>query len=315
MTKIIDLDTSTETPEPSAVALGNFDGMHLGHRALFNLSLEISEESEIQSSVLFFKNHTRANMFYGFRQMQAIDDKVALATEMGIDQIFTITFDDHLMQLSPEDFFHEILVKKCNVKKIICGPDYKFGKQAQGNIETLEELSKGSDIDVCVVKMVKMEGARINSTEIREEIRKGEITNVTNMLGRPYVMRGVVGHGKKRGRQLGFPTANLFLQFPYMIPADGVYITFVEFRGKKYPSLTNIGNNPTFENEEKKIEVFVIDFSGNLYGEEIKVTFLEYLRPDMYFPNRDELIVQMNKDLEAARTYFQRKDKFKYDCI
>lgn len=307
MARIIDIDQPICDSEPSALALGNFDGMHLGHQSLFSISQNIGEEYGYVPSVLLFKNHTRSQTSKTFRQIQSLEDKIETAANFGIQQIFLLTFDESLMQLSPEAFYETILLEKCQAKAIVCGPNYRFGFRANGDVLTLGRLTSAHRIKLRVAEEVKMNGKLINSTDIRKYIECGRVKEANALLGRPYTLRGSVIHGKKRGRALGFPTANIGLDFPYALPIDGVYISQITIDNQGYNALTNIGHNPTFENAEKKIEVHILDYSGDLYDQHISLSFLDFMREDFTFSSADSLINQMHRDKQEAVLYFKNK--------
>ncbi len=300
--RVIDIDNYTPIRETSVIALGNFDGMHRGHQTLFRICQTMGKKTGSRPSVLLFKTHTREAILHDrYYQLQSLQDKLEVAKKYGIEQAFLLSFDESVMKLSPVQFVDQILISRCNASGLVTGPNYRFGYKASGSTETLQELSESRRFDLYIAPEVRHNGTMINSTLIRETVLRGEIEEARQLLGDYYRIRGVVGPGMRRGRHLGFPTANLKLNFPYCLPVDGVYFTYAHIGDQTYPALTNIGNNPTFEGAERKIETHVLDFSGDLYDTEIQLSFVKFLRPDLRFKTVQALIDQMKIDEQTAR--------------
>ncbi len=310
--KIIDLDEK-EVDNPSSdmsIALGNFDGLHIGHRALIHRS--VSEAGRIGglSGVLLFKNHTSD---YVSRErghlLMRLDDKIRLLEELHIDVVFLITFDAAFMSIPKGRFVSHFLVETLHAKNVIVGEDYRFGFHASGDVPFLQEQGKHFDFSVCAVPDVTYGGERISSTRIRQCLLSGALPAANEMLGASYAMRGRIVSGAGRGRHLGFSTANLALDFPYCIPKNGVYLTRSclgrERRGPYY-GMTNIGTNPTFtDSPDIKIETHLFDFSENLYKQEIRIEFLRYERGDIKFHDRAELIARLREDERVLRGWIE----------
>lgn len=300
---IVDLDTGQTSKENTIVALGNFDGMHRGHQTLFRICLEEHRNHGIMPSVLLFKNHTREAFRQNYKQLQSLQDKIETAGTFGIQTVFLLSFTEDIMRLTPEAFVDSILIRGCNAAALVAGPNYTFGYRARGDVSRLEEIARNRRLKLHIAPEITNNGVMINSTMIRSAISSGDVRTARSLLGTPYRIRGVVGPGKRRGRHLGFPTANLRLDFPYTLPPDGVYFTWIHIGDQRLPSLTNIGNNPTFEGAERKIETYVLDFTGDLYDLEIRLEFIDYFRPDMRFDTKEDLIEQMKRDEEEARRF------------
>ena len=298
---VMDLDTGLSSRENTIVALGNFDGMHKGHQSLFQMCAQAHVRQGLMPAVLLFKNHTREAFRKNYKQLQSLQDKIETAGTFGIQTAFLLSFTEDIMQLSPEEFVDRILLERCNASALVAGPNYTFGYRARGDVQRLEQIGKLRRIDVRIAPEVTHNGAMINSTTIRRAVSEGDMRTARTLLGTPYQIRGTVGPGKRRGRHLGFPTANLRLSFPYTLPPDGVYFTWARVGDKSYASLTNIGNNPTFEGADRKIETYIMDFTGDLYDMEIRLAFVEYFRPDIRFDHPEELIQQMKRDEKEAR--------------
>lgn len=293
---ILDLNQLTTDLRPKVIALGNFDGIHLGHKSLINRTVEISQKFNIKPSILFFKNNSK-NITLGQKEyITSPEDKIDIAQKNGIEIICLVEFDKSLMQLEAEEFLRDILIKRLNVKHIVVGKDYRFGKKAIGDISYLLENQKRFNYRVDILNLLKDHDKKINSTDIRQLIKNGRIKQANSLLGHPYMIRGKVVHGEKRGRNLGYPTANISLDFNYIIPKNGVYITAVIVDNKKYFAMTDVGYNPTFENEKLKIETYIFDFNCDIYSKEIKLCFLEFVRGDYTFKNVTQLINQLKFD-------------------
>lgn len=304
MIEIIDLDIDKNKYTEAVVGLGNFDGIHIGHREIMNKVLEVSKEKGIVSSVLLFKQHTN-EIFPKMPRMYLSDlqDKIDILDKIGIQRVYLINFTMEFAQLTNEEFILDLIRDRMNARTLVCGVDYTYGKFAKGTIKELYEYQNNSWINLYVVDPKMYDDRKVSSTIIRNLILSGDLKEATKLLGNYYSVRGIVEHGFKRGStELGFPTANLKFDFPYIMPMESVYLTRNLIDGKLYFSLTSIGTNPTFmDSEEVKFEVFILDFDGDLYGKEIKVEFIEKLRGQIKFNNGEDLVKQMKQDLENAR--------------
>lgn len=305
--KIIDLDMDMADETPKAIALGNFDGVHLGHQELMKANINAGRKMGLVPAVLLFKENTKEMLNSEKDYLTSLDDKIRILSDMGIKYFCLTHFDKKFRSKSPYEFIREILHKKLNAGLVTVGPDYRFGDKAAGNIETLREFANEFSYKTQVVDFVLSNGEKISSGTIRNLIKKGEISKANEYLGLPYKISGEVVHGFKRGRELNFPTANLKPNFSYCIPTDGVYLTRVDTRDREYFALTNIGTNPTFENNERKIETYILDFNEYIYGEDISIEFLEFFRGDFKFDSVDELIEQMQKDKKQAENMIKYK--------
>lgn len=308
--KIYDLNIDLPDLERKAVSLGNFDGVHLGHQKLMKNNLEISKKYDLEPAVLLFKENTKLRLKQEKEYMTSLEDKIEILASMGIETFCLIDFDEKFMNLSPREFISEIINKKLNASYVICGKDYRFGKKASGDIETLAKFEERYDYKTSVVDFEKEDhDNKISSNHIRDVIREGNIKKANRLLGRNYKIKGRVVDGMKRGRTLNFPTANLDLSFNYVLPVDGVYLTKVNVDNEFHYGLTNIGTNPTFENADRKIETYILDFDKNIYGKDINIEFIDFFRYDIKFDSKEELIDQMNSDKAKARLYLENLDK------
>lgn len=304
--KIYDLNIDLPDLERKAVSLGNFDGVHLGHQKLMKNNLEISKKYDLEPAVLLFKENTKLRLKDEKEYMTSLEDKIEILTSMGINTFCLIDFDEKFMNLSPREFIAEIINKKLNASYIICGKDYRFGKKASGDVNTLKKYEERYNYKTSIVDFEKEDDInKISSNHLRDLIREGNIKKVNKLLGRPYKIKGRVVDGMKRGRTLNFPTANLKLSFNYVLPVDGVYLTRINIDNKSYYALSNVGSNPTFGENNRKVETYILDFDRDIYGENISVEFLEFFRYDIKFSSKEELIEQMNSDKKKAYLYLE----------
>ncbi len=279
------------------VTIGNFDGVHKGHQMLINTTLEISKANNYESAILTFDNLPE-EVFEksSFKRLYDNKLKARYIEELGIDTLLQIDFNE-LKNISHTSFCEDILMNKLNVKHVVVGDNFRFGKDRSGNIETLKKY-RDSGMTLHCPKLAMIDGENISSSRIRKLLIKGEFKKAELCLGRKYLIKGVVTHGEQLGRKLGFPTANIKLEHDY--PLSGVFITATEISGNIYPSLTSIGSKPTYNGTENILEVYIFDFSQDIYEEIIEVTFFEKIRDQIKFHNQDELIKQMNEDYKYA---------------
>ena len=303
--EIINISNHNKICFSTGVALGNFDGIHLGHQKLINVMIEKSKELGLKSSLLLFEEHTKVTTDNNQPKIITSNEKkFEIAEKLGIDIVYIMKFDENVMKLSAEEFVKEIIINKMNSKLLVVGFDYKFGYKALGNSETLLQLGEKYDIAVEVINAIQSNDEIIGSTEIRKLIIEGNIKGANKFLGRPYSIMGKVVPGESRGKTLGFPTANIEVDHIHVIPKNGVYKTNTIFAGKSYLSATNIGFNPTFNDGILKIETHILDFEQKIYGENIEIEFIDFLRDDIKFNNKEDLIKQMNIDIDKVRNKY-----------
>ncbi|GAB7388263.1 bifunctional riboflavin kinase/FAD synthetase [Bacillaceae bacterium] len=297
------------TFSPSVMAIGYFDGVHLGHRRVIQRGIDMAKSEGLPVSVMTFDPHPREVLGKsGYtRYLTPLEDKLALFAKMGVDFTYLVRFDIALAAVYPEDFIEEFLVP-LKAKHIVVGFDFTFGYRGQGTAQTLLDQGRGR-YGVDVVGPVSRFGEKVGSTLIRNCLHQGEITLANILLGRPYRMEGIVVHGEKRGRTIGFPTANVRLEKPYLLPKNGVYGVKVYHRDKEYYGVMNIGIKPTFANQrkEKTLEVHIFDFSGDLYGEPIALEVHFFVRDEQKFAGVEELKGQIEKDVAYAKRKFFAK--------
>ena len=277
------------------VALGTFDGLHIGHKAVIT-----AEKTEYQRKIaLMFTQHPQVSL-------KGEAPGALITPEKGREILagwgVTAEYIDfsHICNLTPAAFVDDILIKKYNASSVACGFNYRFGKNASGDADTLLRLCAEREIKVTVVQSVEYDEETVSSTRIRKALSEGRMKDVKNMLGRYFSYNFEVVHGDERGRVLGSPTINQFFTDGFAVPEFGVYASFTVVDGKTYPSVTNIGVRPTFANSEKRSETNIVGFKGDLYGKHPEVFIVEKIRGEMKFSSLDELKEQIDKDKESA---------------
>lgn len=286
----------------SVIALGNFDGVHVGHRELIVNCVKMARDMGVKASVLIFKNHTNTILKDKNDDLITLnEDKDEILKSIGIDVIYEIEFTKDFMSMSPEDFVVKFLKEKLSIKGVVVGFDYRFGYKAMGNVELLISLSATEGFQLKVIDPVYVGDKLVSSTLIRNEIKDGNVRDAMKMLGHPFTVKGVVVTGKKLATKMNYPTANLKFSSSYVVPKFGVYDTNVIIDGKTYKGATSVGTNPTTHDEELKIETFILDFHEDIYGQEIAVEFIDFIRPEMVFNSVEELFTQIGKDVEKVR--------------
>ena len=282
----------------SVVCIGKFDGIHLGHQELLRYATEAAHRQSLYATMFTF-------LFEHQTDIYTESEKVVLAKEFGIDTYLSYPFSKEIKEMSPEVFVREMLVKKCNAKLIVAGEDFCFGYKRGGNVSTLEQLAEKYKFQVKVFQKLSYQEKEISSTRIRKALLDGKIKLANAMLGRPFFFEGKVILGNQIGRTLDMPTANLIPGSNKLLPARGVYASFVTIGEKGYYGVTNIGKKPTIPGRTGYgIETYIFDFDSNIYGEKIRVELLDYLRPEQKFSDLDELKWNMHHDKESAMQVF-----------
>lgn len=278
----------------TAVALGSFDGLHKGHKEVITCALSYKERGLIPV-ILLFDSHPLLSLT-GKAPDEILQNEIRaeMLGEMGIKSEY-ISFDD-IKNLSPEEFFDKILIKKLNAKAVCCGKNYRFGKNGMGTSEVIHTLCEKVGIDCKICPDVTYKNELISSTRIREAIKNGNIPEANEMLGYEFCYRSEVVHGFERGRLMGYPTINQYFPDGFTVPQNGVYASVTVVDGKEYPSVTNIGLRPSFECEGINSETNIMGFDGDLYGRIIEVRLLEYIRGEMKFDSLDALGAQIKSD-------------------
>lgn len=292
---------------PIVMALGFFDGVHRGHQQVINVSIEEAKKRNIQSAVMTFYPHPKEVLRENQEEIQYLSplpEKIKLMENLGVDFLFIVTFDRNFAGLSPQQFVDQYLID-LNVKHVVAGFDYSYGRLGKGTMETLPFHSRHKFTQSTVNEVSHLD-EKISSTEIRQALSKGNIDKVTMYLDRPFDIEGEVEHGEKRGRTIGFPTANIKPVERTVVPASGVYTVSLFVNGEWLPGVCNIGYKPTFhENSPDKptIEVHVLDFHDNIYNKVVTVRFLNRIRGEQKFASIDDLKQQISLDVVQARNF------------
>lgn len=287
----------------SCLAIGAFDGLHKGHQLIINEAIKEARENNYPAAVLSFHPHP-LEIIPGKTPPPSIvsrRQKISILEEMGVDYYFEQEFNQKFAQLKVEEFVNNILLDKIKVNTVVVGDDFRFAHKNEGNVEILSKLADLHGFNTKIISQLHASDDRISSTRIRNLLEKGKIKRAESLLGRPYQICGKVIHGEKRGRQLGFPTANINLESNYALPPRGVYAVKVYYEGEEYVGAANLGYNPTFDNKNISFEIYILDFEGKIYNKRICVDFVEYIRPEKDFDNKNDLIKQMEEDVLYTR--------------
>lgn len=287
----------------TAVALGYFDGIHKGHKAVLQKTLDIAKEKSLTPAVLIFTEHPR-KVLNGTVPPMLTDEKMKsrLLAEMGFT-LFEFDFRAN-RDMTPYDFAHRILVEQLGAKAVVCGYDYRYGKKGCGNAATLRNDLEGEGVEVFSIEGVKQGEDIISASRIRELISGGNVRYANEMLGRVFSYNRIVERGDALGRKLGFPTINQSFPEDFILPKFGVYASVTKLGEKEYPSVTNIGVRPTVGGTQVRSETCILGFSGDLYGKNAEVGLLSFLRGEMKFSGLEELSSAVKKDMEKARLVY-----------
>ena len=286
----------------TALTIGVFDGVHLGHQRLIGRLLAKAASEGLQSGVITFNRHPRLVLSpqAGLTYLTDIEERVRLIRGLGVELVVALTFTPELSRLSAREFVM-LLKKHLRVRALVIGPDFALGRGREGDGTALKALGEELGFSVEVVSPHLSQGAVVSSTAVRAALARGDVREVGALLGRPFVLSGPVSRGEERGRGLGFPTANLVPGPEQALPADGVYATRALLGDEAYQSVTNIGIRPTFGGGQRLIETHLLDFEGELYGRALTVELVERLRGEMKFQGPDELKAQIARDIARAR--------------
>ena len=291
---------------PTVLTLGVFDGLHLGHQLVMKTLVERARACKAVPTVITFEPHPRAVLHPESAPplLQTFDQKIEALTVLGIEQTIVIHFNQAFAEIRAEDFLRDVVVDRLHAKEVYLGRGFFFGHNREGNIELLRRASKQLGFLADEVPEVRLRGKRIGSTTIRQLLAEGRVNLARRMLGRPYGVEGPVARGDARGLELGFPTANV-QPHNRVIPRRGVYVTATLIEGQWRRSVTNIGVRPTFGDAlEPSVETHVIDWTGDLYADVLRVRFLHRLRDERKFASVDELKLQIERDVSRAKRYF-----------
>ena len=304
-------DTFKFIPEDfnnSSVAIGNFDGIHLGHKKVFAVTRKIAQKTDVPSTILTFEPHPRQYFSPDSPPFRLVNSETRanLIEACGFDALFEIQFDKHLSNLSSEEFITQVLFEGLKVSHIVVGEDFRYGKKRQGDTDQLVHMGSSLGFEVTVLPKHSNSYLTYSSSTVRTALKDGNLRIARDCLDRWHSVEGVVKKGQKNGRSIGFPTANLDFD-GVVIPKFGVYAVFVDILTGKYKGnylgASSIGTKPTFGNFNPNLETYIFDFNGDIYGEHISISLVNYLRPEIKFDSIEDLVIQMKSDCQKSREY------------
>ena len=287
----------------TVVALGMFDGVHIGHKKLIDTAVLIAKARGLIPVVYTFSNHPQELLGNRVARLCSNEDRRGYLKALGVQYIDMVDFTAKICSSRPKAFV-DMLISRLNPEVLVAGFNYTFGVKKSGTAEMLEKLANARGVDVAIINPVLVGKQPVSSTRIRELIEKGDVAKAQLMLGRTHNLSGTVVRGRGIGKQLSYPTANIKIDAPLVLPADGVYVPYLETDGSIFPAVTNVGNNPTVGGSEKGIETHILDFDGELYGRFVRVRFVKRLRGEKRFGSLDELRNQIATDVRDANHYF-----------
>lgn len=289
----------------TVVALGKFDGLHIGHIRLLRQTADIAKKTGLYALAYTFR-------MPGRDVLTSDDEKTALLAQYGMDGAHFEDLTGNFMRLSPVQFVEEILIKNWRARHIVVGFNYRFGYNRIGDTALLLQLCEGYGVGLTVIDPVQRGGAAVSSTRVRQAVSDGDMPLAQMLLGRPYALSGEVMPGKRLGREIGFPTVNLYPDIHLILPQRGVYVTQLLLDGGRYPAMTNVGLNPTVEHIRRpKVETHLFDFDRELYGQRVRVEFLQKIREEHTFAGLQQLKEQLERDVQAAKWYWMKREDAK----
>ncbi|GAA4469354.1 bifunctional riboflavin kinase/FAD synthetase [Nibrella saemangeumensis] len=297
-----------DTFEPISYAVvtsGTFDGVHLGHQKILDRLTEIAKGHAGQTVVLTFWPHPRtvvSNDSQNLKLLSSLDEKIALLEQAGVDHLVVIPFTRSFSELTSEEFIRNILIDKIGTKKLVIGYDHRFGRNREGSFEYIRQHAGEYGFEVEEIPRQDVEAVGVSSSKIRAALSEGNVQIANKFLGRPYSLTGTIVKGRQLGRTIGFPTANIQVDdVNKLIPSNGVYAVDVWHNGRTHGGMLNIGVRPTVDGLNQTIEAYIFDFSTDIYGEHLTVSFREFLRPEKKFSGLPELVEQLKRDEQQAR--------------
>lgn len=296
--------THWKNNKSTAVALGYFDGVHIGHQFLIGQAKQYAEEHGLSPAVFTFTKNVKLG--HKGKDILSVEQKVSIMRDMGVELFYSPDFVA-FAGLDPEEFVEDILIESMGAKAVFCGENFFFGKNRAGNVTVLKELCAARGVEVFIVPTVELDGVTVSSSEIRNALAEGNISWANKMLGRPYSIDFTVVHGKKLGRKMGTPTINQIYPDSMCTPKEGVYITATVVDGVRYPSATGYGDRPTVNGTYQSCETTIGGFSADLYEKKVKVEFYDYLFPTQKFENISQLAQMIENALEKAREYMEKQ--------
>jgi riboflavin kinase / FMN adenylyltransferase len=292
-------------PGPSVVTIGNFDGVHRGHRVLLGRAVDAARRHEVRSVAITFDPHPAAVLRPGSEptNLQTLDDRVDALYATGVDLVLVLEFTAELASLSPQEFIERVLVDRLRAVKVIVGTNFRFGHKAAGDVVTLNEAGAVHGFEIEAVTLLDLDGRPISSSEIRDRLAAGDVEWSARALGRPHRVVGTVVAGDGRGRTIGVPTANVRPDDGLQVPAHGVYAGHAWLGERSWPCVTNVGTRPTFDGRDVSVEAHLLDAEVDLYDRRLAVTFEHRLRGEQRFDGPDDLVAQIHRDIARAHEH------------
>ena len=296
-------DYSQKTP--LALSIGMFDGVHRGHQTIIKNLNSAAQNKDLESAILTFWPHPRTvfNPNDDLKLLNTIEEKTYLLEKNKVQHLFLKEFDEEFRNLTGEEFVKQILIDKLNVKHLIIGHDHTFGKNRSGDFNLLKKMSSEYGFEIVQVEAVDFQDRHISSTQIRNALMNGEINTANEMLGYHYSVSGEVIHGKKLGRTIGYPTANISVNPMKFLPKKGAYIVDAFVKNQQFKGMLSIGTNPTVDGKSLSVEVYILDFDSDIYGEAISVNFREFLHEEIKFESLDQLIERLDEDQKLTENF------------
>lgn len=298
------LEAIPPAPAPSAVSIGVFDGVHLGHQALLTRTISVARGSGLRAVAVTFDPHPAkvVRPEAAPAMLATLDRRLELLAGLGLDAVAVVRFDSAFSQLTPEEFFASVLQQRLGAQAVVQGENFRFGHRGAGDLDTLRRLGAPTGLVVEALGLAEQDGAPVSSTRIRDLIAAGDVDGAAALLGRPHRVPGRVVTGEGRGRDLGFPTANLEPPLGLAVPADGVYAGWCVAEGSRWPAAISIGVNPTFGGSTRQVEAYLLDVEVDLYGASVALDFVARLRAMATFSSAGELVEAIAADVAATRT-------------
>jgi len=311
VSKIVYLNEVDKDPN-TVLTVGTFDGVHAGHKVLINTVLQKAEKRGARSVIVTFDPHPRDIISpgsAGIKLLSTLKERSELLSDLGVDEMVVIPFDRDFSLLTSEEFVRDVIWEKIGVSEFVIGYDHQFGRNREGTIETVRRLGKELEFDAHVVSRQEVGDKTVSSSAIRKAIQDdGDMKLAASFLERNYILNGRVVHGDKRGKKIGFPTANILAEHPRkIIPRRGVYAVWVRIADIHYGGMMNIGVRPTFNGEKETLEVHMFDFDKEIYGMEVQIQFVARVRDERSFNGVEELIDQLNKDKSRVHNLLNKK--------
>jgi len=285
--------------------IGGYDGIHIGHNRIISKVVQKAKENNSKSALITFKPLPKIFFARKNFELLTIYKKIEILKELNVDYMILLRFNDSLISMSSKDFIEEILIKKLNISSLTVGHDFKFGKNQSGSVSDLQDYAQEGFFTLNVEEKHSIAGERISSSSIRDYIMQNNFEKASKMLGRPYTVSGKIIHGDKRGRTIGFPTANIKLEPNILL--SGVYAVSTLFKKKKYYGVANIGYKPTFDGQKYLFEANIFDFSQDLYGQRLEFDIISKIRETKKFSGVEELKKYINLDVKSAKEIFKLK--------